>query len=137
MATKPSDFGRDLGKLEGSVDVLSKLSFAVIGFLIAIVAGGIFLLVQINDLKSTVTEIKRDIASAIERLAKLEQTAENVKKGQNSANSSIGRLEILLRAQLHPGPQELLISPDDAQIIRSVLKFDPDNAYGGVGGSAM
>jgi hypothetical protein len=127
MATKPSDFGQDLGRLEGSVDVLRNLTFAVISFLIAIVGGGIFLLVQIYDVKSTVAETKRDIGSAIERITKIEGTLGEVKTGQGSVTGSLARIESALKGQ----PQ-LLISVNDAQTIRSALKFDPETAYKGV-----
>jgi hypothetical protein len=53
-----SDYGRDLGKLEGSVGVLTKLMFTVISFLVALAGGGIFLLSQIHDVKSSVDETK-------------------------------------------------------------------------------
>jgi hypothetical protein len=130
MATKPSDFGRDLGKLEGSVDVLRNLTFAVISFLIAIVGGGIFLLVQINDVKSTLTDAKRDITSAVERIAKIEGTIGEVKTGQGSVINSLARIESALKGQPQPQPlpaptPQLLISVNDAQTIRSALKFDP------------
>jgi len=113
---------------------LRNLTFAVISFLIAIVGGGIFLLVQINDVKSTVAETKRDIASAIERITKIEGTLGEVKTGQGSVTSSLARIESALKGQPQPAPTpQLLISVNDAQTIPSALKFDPETAYKGVG----
>jgi hypothetical protein len=138
MATKSPDYDRALGNLEGSVGVLTKLTFAVISFLIAIVAGGVFLLVQIYDVKSTVADIKRDLGSAVERIGKIEAALSEVKTGQGSVASSLARIESSIASARPPTSQpilvpQLLMSVNDAGTIRSALKFDPDTAYKGVG----
>jgi len=138
-----SDSGRDLGKLEGSVDVLKTLTFTVIGFLTAIAGGGIFLLLQIYDVKSTIADTKRDVASALEKIAKIEKTLGQVEAGQGSVTGSLARIESNIESALRGPPQppppqpilvpRLLISVNDAQIIRSALKADPNTTYKAVG----
>jgi len=140
MATKPQspDYGRDLGKLEGTVGVLQNLSFAIITLLVAIVGGGIFLLLQISDVKSTASDTKRDIAAAVERISKLEVAIAELKTSQGSVTGSLARIENNIASALKGQPQptpvsQLLISLNDAQTIRSALKFDIDTAYKGIG----
>ena len=130
MATKPSDLGRDLGRLEGSVDVLRNLTFVVISFLTAIAGGGIFLLVQVNDVRSTAAETKRDVANAIERIAKIEAMLGDVKTGQGSVTNSLARIESTLKGSPQSAP-ELLISVNDAQVIRANVNYDPETVYKG------
>jgi hypothetical protein len=134
MATKSPDLGRDLGKLEGSVDVLKTLTFTVIGFLIAIAGGGIFLLMQIYEVMSTVADIKRDVTGAVEKIGKIEETLGPLEAaGQGSVTGSLARIESALKGQLPPLQPtvvpRLLISVNDAQAIRSALKADPDTTY--------
>lgn len=128
----PPDYGRDLGKFEGSVDVLKALAFAVVGILGIIVAGGVALLVQVYEVKSDLSDAKRDIrdakrdiASALGRLTQLET-------GQATATGSLSRIESQLSAALRPAPQ-LLISSEDAKTIRSMLRSQPGTEYKGVG----
>src|SRR5262249_29891632 len=84
--------------------VLKTLTFTVIGFLTAIAGGGIFLLVQIYDVKSTVADTKRDVANAVERIAKLEGTIGEVKPGQGSITGSLARIETALKGPPTPPP---------------------------------
>jgi hypothetical protein len=142
-----SDYGRDLGKLEGGVDVLKNLTFTVIGFLFAIGGGGIFLLTQIYDLKSSLGETKQNVASALERIGKIENAASTIegavaelRGGQVAASDALSRIENNIAAAirgptspLQPIATQLLISLDDAQTIRAALKSDPDQAYKNVG----
>ncbi len=123
--TPAPDYGRDLGKLEGSVDVLKNLTFAVIGFLGLIVAGGVGLFVVIH-------QVKTDLG---ERLTKIENVVATLPAGQSSAAATLSRIEGRLSAALQPrGPApQLLISSDDAKTIRSMLKFDPETAYKNAG----
>jgi hypothetical protein len=131
--TSAPDYGRDLGKLEGSVDVLKALTFAVIGFLTVIVIGGLYLLSQISDVKIDLRDAKRDISSALERLTTIEKMVAGIQAGQSTAAGSLSRIESLL-ALLPQGPApQLLISSEDAKTIRSMIKFNPETAYKNVG----
>jgi hypothetical protein len=136
-----SDYGRDLGKLEGSVGVLTKLTFTVISFLLAIAGGGIFLLLQVHDVKSNLDETRRNVADALERIGKIETATRTIegavgelRGGQVAASGTLSRIESYIVAALRgQNAPQLLISFDDAQTIRATLKFDPDQAYKGVG----
>jgi hypothetical protein len=131
------DYARDLGKLEGGVDVLKNLTFTVIGFLFAIGGGGIFLLTQINDVKSNLEATKVTVATALQKITNVENTIGELRSGQGSVTGSLSRIEAALRGQQSPSPQtiatQLLISIDDAQTIRAALKLDPEQVYKGVG----
>jgi len=132
VAKTPSpDYGRDLGKLEGSVDVLKQLTFAVIGILTVIVGGGIALFVQIHSVSSDLEMAKTELSG---RLARVEGAAIGLTAGQSDVSGSLSRIEKRI-AELAPLPQSpvLTLSSDDRMIIRTVLKFDPDQAYKGIG----
>jgi hypothetical protein len=131
------DYGRDLGKLEGAVAVLTRLTFAVIGFLTVIVAGGVALFVQINQVRSDlVTQINQVQSTLADRLSKLESSVAQVQTAQSNAAGSLSRIETRL-AEASPvrQPVQLLaLSTDELQLIASVLKFDQAFAYKGIGG---
>jgi len=141
VASAPASYDRDLGKLEGSVGVLTTLTFTVIGFLVAIAGGGIFLLWQFYDVKSSLDETKRNVADALVRIGKIETATSGIKGavselqgGQVAASGAFSRIESYIVAALRgQNAPQLLISFDDAQTIRATLKFDPDQAYKGEG----
>lgn len=134
--TPAPDYGRDLGKLEGAVDVLSKLAIAILSILVAIIVGGIGLFVQISDLKSVVTQAQNDIKSAAEKLRIVESAIGDLRAGQVASNNILTRIDsnvAALRSQNTPPQLPLNISADDAQFIRASIKFDPAAAYQIVG----
>ena len=73
---------------------MRNFTFVVISFLTAIAGGGIFLLVQVNDVRSTAAETKRDVANAIERIAKIEAMLGDVKTGQGSVTNSLAESRV-------------------------------------------
>jgi hypothetical protein len=91
---------------------------------------------QVNEVKWTASETKRDVASAVERIGKVEAALGDLK---GSVLSSLTRIESAIKTQSQV-PQsttpvaQLLISLSDAEAIRSGLPtFDPDAAYKGIG----
>jgi hypothetical protein len=130
--TPAPSFERDLGKLEGSVNILTKMTFAVISILTVIVAGGIALLIQMSTLKSDLENAKNDISS---RLDKIETAIANMTSGQSSVSGALSRIENRLAELSRPAPQPqlLALSNEDRSMIREQLKFDPDVVYKGIG----
>lgn len=128
VAKPPSDFGRDFGKLEGSVAVLQKLSFAIIGFLGVIVVGGLGLFVQMSgirtDLTAQIADARLDLS---QRVAKLEGGIAQIQSSQSSALTAISRIETRLAGSSPVAA--LALSPEDERTIRGFLKFDPKRAY--------
>ena len=110
----------------------------MIGFLAIIVAGGIGLYIQIGDLKSDIRDTKHDVSGALERLGKIEDDIAELKASQSDATNALSRIEDHVAAlqglpTTPPSAPQLLISVDDAKFIRSWLKFNPAEAYKGVG----
>ncbi len=103
----------------------------MISVLIVIVAGGIGLFVQIHEVKSDLHQAGGDISNALVRVGKIETTLAEIQTGQSSTTGSLSRIESRLAALRPQSPAQaplLLISSEDAEIIRSALKFDPSVA---------
>ena len=124
------DYGRDLGKLEGSVAVLTRLSFAVLGFLTLIVAGGFALFLQIGQLRSDLTaQISQTRSDLSERIVRLESAVAQLQSGQSSSAAALSRIESRLAVLVPSTVAPLQLSADDQNILRASLKFDPATAY--------
>jgi hypothetical protein len=122
VAKNPTpDYGRDLGKLEGSVDILKSMTFVVIGFLGTIVAGGIGLFVQINGVRTELSQ----------KIDKLEGAVAELRGGQTAASGTLSRIEKRLAETQQP--PLLALTAEQVELLHSALKFDPNLAYKGIG----
>jgi hypothetical protein len=136
MANSKPDIGRDVGKLEGSVGLLTKFSFAIIGLLGLVVAGGITILLQLGDIKSDLALAKKDIAYVSEKMAKIDANTSETQRAQSSAAVVLARIDQRLSAQreqqLSPQIPIFQISDAEAQFVREYLNkigmFDKVNA---------
>ena len=133
VAKNPTqDYGRDLGRLEGSVDVLKTQSYTVIGFLVAIVGGGIFLLVQINNVRNELLEKIDSVRTELsQKIDKLQGAVTTLGGGQSSANETLSRIEKRLTETQQP--RLLALTAEQVELLHSALKFEPDLAYKGIG----
>ena len=137
MATKPSDYGRDLGKLEGQMTIVISLMFAIIPLIIAMGASLFWL---INDAKSSLGE---RITGVGDRLTKIETTVAALQTSEtrfaSATAGSLSRIEDRLAAgtkgQSTIAIPTLLISSEDAAAIRDAVKgtFDQADAYKSIG----
>lgn len=124
MATKP-DLGRDVGKLEGSVSLLTKLSFTIIGFLGIVAAGGAAILIQFGGLSNEIALVRKDVSTANEKLTKIERDMAEVRTAQSSVASVLGRIETQVTRQAPPSPSPqmlaLKMSPNDTRTLWEIL----------------
>ena len=124
-ASAKQDMSRDVGKLEGSVALLTKLAFGIIGLLGLLVAGGFAIYSQLDELKTDLALSKRDISAVNEKLANLQNDVSAIRKGQSSAVEMLTRLDDRLSAMTHTPPPPVLalqINPAEAEFIRQYLK---------------
>lgn len=118
------DLGRDVGKLEGSVVILTRFAFAIVALLGLLVAGGFFILSQLNEVKVDVAVVKNDIHALSVKLAKLDHNIGEIRQAQMSAASVLGRVDDRLAAlgkQRLPHLPTIQITADEATFIRSYI----------------
>lgn len=125
MVNSKPDIGRDVGKLEGRVGLLTKLSFVMIGLLGLVVAGGITILSQLGDLKGDLALAKKDIGYINEKMAKIDANISDMQRAQSSAAVALARIDQRLSAQreqqLSPQIPIFQISDAEAQFVREYL----------------
>lgn len=129
MANSKSDLNRDVGKLEGSVGLLTKLSFAIISLLGLVVAGGMTIFVQISNIKTDLALAAKDIAAANEKLVKIDGEVSGVRRGQLTLTEVLARVERrVLNSAPDPGGSliEARLGPvfvaDEEMFIRDYIK---------------
>jgi outer membrane murein-binding lipoprotein Lpp len=126
-AKEPEFSSRDFGALEGNVGVLRQLSFAVIGLLSLIVAGGVALMVQIGGVNSKVDLLRKDVETTTDKLDKLASDLGDIRQGQMRTSETLARIDSRLAPQQAPSPQ-IALSSGDLRTIREFIRFSPSAA---------
>jgi hypothetical protein len=112
--------------IEGRLRILSKMIWAVIGFLGTLLIAAFALNSQLGDIKTDLAVLKSNVGVIGERLAKIEQNLPKIEESLRSMESktlgSLSRIETRLAAS----PPEVKQPPKDDQIILTPLLLADD-----------
>jgi hypothetical protein len=121
-----ASLNQEIGILAGKISILMWGGGSIAAILVAIVGGGIAIYYELSQLRTDVALVRRDTASALERLSRLEQAADAARSAQHEVKSSLGRIEgrLALVGGRPPVPRETdIIAALDMKLVRDLFAF--------------